>query len=343
MDSENKEKDLIRKYINKQCTAEELQELEKLMLRPGIQHLFDEVLDERFIALTPQTDTEQTHLDELLGKFNNKLNRVHAPVNLTQPAEAIPASVFKIKKYLPYAAIWALVVSGFFAYRFVSVKNGAAIQKVAMREMVNPYGQRSKIILPDSSEVFLGAGSKLTIPEKFTGNLREISLQGEAFFQVTKNPKRPFIIHTGTVQTRVLGTSFKIEAFKNKPLTVSVVTGKVRVDDYAGNIHTSLAVLTPGQKVTYDNGQAIAGKAIIDDTKAWKDGRQVFSGQALAEITDVLERWYNVKVEYKTAKKAEEKISVILNADKPLDNIMKVLSATGHFKYAINGKLITIR
>lgn len=343
MDSENKEKDLIRKYINKQCTTEELQELEKLMLRPGIQHLFDEVLDEGFIALTPQTDTEQTHLDELLGKFNNKLNRVHTPVTPTLSAETNPDRVFKIKKYLPYAAIWALVVSGFFAYQFVSVKNGSAIQKVAMREMVNPYGQRSKIILPDSSEVFLGAGSKLTIPEKFTGNLREISLQGEAFFQVIKNPKRPFIIHTGTVQTRVLGTSFKIEAFKNKPLTVSVVTGKVRVDDYAGNIHTSLAVLTPGQKVTYDNGQAIAGKAIIDDTKAWKDGRQVFSGQALAEITDVLERWYNVKVEYKTAQKAEEKISVILNADKPLDNIMKVLSATGHFKYAINGKIITIR
>lgn len=343
MDSENKEKDLIRKYINKQCTAEELQELERLMLRPGIQHLFDEVLDERFIALTPQTDTEQTHLDELLGKFNNKLNRAQVQVSQTQPYEVKPARIFKIRKYLPYAAIWALVVSGFFVYRLTSVKNEAEIQKVAMHEMVNPYGQRSKIILPDSSEVFLGAGSKLTIPEKFTGNLREISLQGEAFFQVTKNPKKPFIIHTGTVQTRVLGTSFKIEAFKNKPLTVSVVTGKVRVDDYAGNLHTSLAVLTPGQKVTYDNGQAIAGKTIIDDTRAWKDGRQVFNGQALAEITEVLERWYNVKVEYKTARKSEEKISVILNADRPLDNIMKVLSATGHFKYAINGKTITIR
>ncbi|MES2060730.1 MAG: FecR domain-containing protein [Bacteroidota bacterium] len=343
MDLENKEKYLIRKYINKQCTADELEEVQELMLRPGVQHLFDEVLDERFIALTPQKDTEQQRLDQLLNKFNTRLQKPRVNINIAQPNEAKPVRFFQIKKYLPYAAVWALIVSGFFVYRFIAVKNESVIQRVAMREIVNPYGQRSKIILPDSSEVFLGAGSKLTIPEKFTGNLREISLQGEAFFQVTKNPKKPFIIHTGTVQTRVLGTSFKIEAFKNKPLTVAVVTGKVRVDDYTGNTHTSLAVLTPGQKVTYTNGQAIAGKAAIEDTRAWTDGRQVFNQQALNDITDVLERWYNIKIEYKTAKKAGEKISVILNADKPLTNIMKVLSATGHFEYAINGKTITIR
>jgi transmembrane sensor len=343
MDSENKEKALIRKYIDEECTPEELEQLKELMLRPGVQHLFDEILDERFVALSPQKDTGQSRFDQLLSKFNTKLQKPQADDKRTQPDEVKHVRVFHIKKYLPYAAIWALIISGFFAYRFISVKNESVSQQVAIREIVNPYGQRSKIILPDSSEVFLGAGSKLTIPEKFTGNLREISLQGEAFFQVTKNPKKPFVIHTGTVQTMVLGTSFKIEAFKNKPLTVSVVTGKVRVDDYTGNIHTSLAVLTPGQKVTYDNGQPIAGKAVIDDTRTWKDGRQVFNQQALHDITDVLERWYNVKFEYKTAKKAEEKISVILNSDRPLANIMKVLSATGHFKYEINGKIITIK
>ena len=339
MDSENKEKALIRKYIDEECTPEELEQLKELMLRPEVQHLFDEVLDEHFIALTPQKDIGQSHLEQLSVKFNSRLKES----KVTQPAEANPARIFKIKKYLPYAAIWILIVSGFFVYRFANVKNESVARLVAMREMVNPFGQRSKIILPDSSEVFLGPGSKLTIPEKFTGNLREISLEGEAFFQVTKNPKKPFVIHTGTVQTRVLGTSFKIEAFKNKPLTVAVVTGKVRVDDYTRNRHTSLAVLTLGQKVTYNNGRTTAGKAAIEETSAWMDGRQVFNQQALHDITDVLERWYNVKFEYKTAKKAEEKISVILNSDRPLANIMKVLSATGHFKYEINGKIITIK
>jgi len=343
MDLENKEKTLLRKYIDEQCTPGELEQVKNIMLRPDIQRLFDEILDEHFVALNPQKDTGQSRLDQLLGKFNTRLQKTQIDTNITQPEKVRPVRVFQIKKYLPYAAIWALIVFGFFIYRFVNVKNELVTQRVATHEIVNPYGQRSKIILPDSSEVFLGAGSKLTIPEKFTDNLREISLQGEAFFQVTKNPKKPFVIHTGTVQTRVLGTSFKIEAFKNKPLTVSVVTGKVRVDDYTGNIHTSLAVLTPGQKVTYNNGQAIAGKAGIEETRSWKDGRQAFNQQALHDITDVLERWYNVKFDYITAKKAEEKISVILNSDRPLANIMKVLSATGHFKYEINGKIITIK
>ncbi|SDF55708.1 FecR family protein [Mucilaginibacter pineti] len=340
MDLENRNKHLIRKYINKNCTPQEMEELQKLMSLPEVQHLFEEVLSETWTSLEPENDIDQPHLDLQLNKFYNKLN--NQEIDSQRQGKSAFIRVLYQRRYLSYAAIWAVFVIGFFTYRFWSSSKPVAEPRVAMREMVNPYGRRSKIILPDSSEVFLGAGSKLTVPEVFTGNLREISLQGEAFFQVTKNPKKPFIIHTGTVQTKVLGTSFKIEAFKGQPLVVAVVTGKVRVDNYTGKSHSSLAVLTPGQKVTYNHGQAFAGKAVIDDVRSWKDGRQVFNDQTLKNITDVLERWYNVHVQYQNSKKSGERISVILQADRPFNNIMNVLSATGHFKYAVKGNTVII-
>ena len=342
MDLENRNKHLIRKYINKNCTPQEIEELQKLMSLPEIQRLFDEVLSETWTGLHPENNIDQPHLDLQLNKFYNKLSDHENSPRQQEGGKSAFIRVLRHRKYLAYAAIWTVFVIGFFAYRFWYPSKPVAESQVAMRELTNPYGRRSKITLPDSSEVFLGAGSKLIVPEAFTGNLREISLQGEAFFQVTKNPQKPFIIHTGTVQTRVLGTSFKIEAFKDQPLIVAVVTGKVRVDNYIGKRHTSLAVLTPGQKVTYNNGQAIAGKAIIDDVRSWKDGRQVFNNQTLKSITDVLERWYNVQFQYQNTKKAAERISIVLQADRPLNNIMNVLSATGHFKYSIKGKMVII-
>src|SRR6202000_336004 len=99
----------------------------------------------------------------------------------------------------------------------------------------NPRGQRSVVRLSDSTIVYLGPDSKINFPGRFNGKTRELNLEGEAFFQVKKDHQHPFIIHTGDVSTTVLGTSFKITAFKGEPLTVSVATGKVRVDEKQKN------------------------------------------------------------------------------------------------------------
>ncbi|GAA4317849.1 FecR family protein [Mucilaginibacter gynuensis] len=339
MDNTNTKKNLIRKYINKQCTPQELQEIKKLMNSPGIDMLFEEVLSETWTELEAEQNIDQPHLNTQLNKFYNKLG------NDTAGAAQQEAVVKKLnwRKYLSYAAVWTVVIMGFAGYRLFRSNNPASLPRVAMREIANPYGKRSKIILPDSSEVYLGAGSKLTVPESFTGNTRTISLQGEAFFQVTKNPAKPFIIRTGTIQTRVLGTSFKVDAFEGRAMEVAVVTGKVRVDQFAGGKQVSLAILTPGQKMTYANKQATVNEVPINDVSAWQDGKLVFKNQKMSEITEVLERWFNVKFQYKNAAKADERISITLQGNAPLNKIMKVLSATGHFKFSIDAKTVIIK
>lgn len=338
---DNTNKDLIRKYIHGEYRPEELADIRKVMLRPDAQILFDEVLAESWTGLEEEKNTEEPRLNQKLQDFYKKLEREEQLV-LQRSTSAETIVLRRRASYLRYAAVLAIFIFSIGAYKLLKFKKTPLGEQFAMHELSNPNGQRSKIILPDSSEVFLGAGSKLRYPQQFKAGSREVILEGEAFFQVTKNPKRPFIIHTRTVQTMVLGTSFKIEAFHDRPITVAVATGIVRVDDYAGNHKKSLAVLTPGQKVIYSAGAAVLAATDIADVESWKDGRLVFYRRPLKDITTELERWYNVKFQYQRKAKAEELISITLQANIPLSKIIKVLSATGHFNYKIGDRNVTI-
>lgn len=339
---ENKNKILIRKYINQECSPAELEEIKALMLLPDAQQLFDEVLAEGWSGPEAATDVDQPHLNEKLSLFYQKLEAEAESTLAQETSTGHKLLRLSRKKYWSYAAIWSILVLSIGTYSLLKYRKAPAPEQLAFQEIVNPLGQRSRIVLPDSSEVFLGAGSKLRFPKKFVARSREISLEGEAFFQVTKDQHKPFIIHTGTVQTKVLGTSFRIEAFKGKPLVVAVATGKVSVDDYAGNIRKSLAILIPGQKVSYVATRAITGLVDVAELEGWKDARLAFHQQSMQAITNVLERWYNVKFSYENQKKAKEEISIVLQANVPLNKIMKVLSATGHFRYDIKSNHVTI-
>jgi len=341
MEPEHKNKTLIRKYLNHNCTPEEMKEVKRLMLVPGTQQVFDELLSESWTGLEAEQNTDQPHLQEKLQQFYQKLEGEEAQRFHQQEEENI-VRVIKHRTYLRYAAVLVVIFLGLGTYGILQYKKTPVAEQIAMREVQNPRGQRSRIVLPDSSAVYLGAGSRITFPEQFDANSREIALEGEAFFEVTKDPKKPFIVHTGKVQTRVLGTSFKIDAFKNRPLTVAVATGKVRVDEFINETSKSMAILSPGQKVTYDEGIIKTTSTEIDEISGWKAARLVFHNQSLKEITTELERWYNVKISFDKKGKAKEKISVVLQADVPLNKIMKILAATGHFKYHITSRNVSI-
>lgn len=310
---------------------------------PEAAQVFDELMTEHWDGLPAVADTDQLRLNQKLKQFYEKLETEETLIIQLQAQADSNIRRKKLRKYLSYAAVLTLISLGLLSYRTLQLKKTPALEAFAMHEVTNPNGQRARIVLPDSSIVFLGAGSQLKFPEKFANHTREIFLTGAAFFQVTKNPKKPFIIHTGDLQTQVLGTSFKIEAFASLPLTVAVATGKVRVDHLRQGKLESLAVLTPGQQILYNGNHAIQTAVNIDEVRSWKDARLTFHHRKLKDITTELERWYNVKFNYKQASKSTEEISVVLQVDVPLNKIMKVLSATGHFQYQIVDRTINIK
>lgn len=186
----------------------------------------------------------------------------------------------------------------------------------------NKAGQRKVIQLSDGSTIYLGAGSRLQYPEQLTGPTREISLAGEAFFDIVTDPAHPFIIHTGDIATTVLGTSFKIEAFEGQPVTVAVATGKVKVAAQTNGQIKELAVLTSGKQVSWDHRQATLDNVNAGDVATWHKGRLVFNNQSLQEIAAALERWYDVQISFDRAQKAKEKVTVTLFAASNLNTTL---------------------
>lgn len=171
-------------------------------------------------------------------------------------------------------------------------------QTVSIITKENPSGQKSKIFLPDGSEVWLNAESSISFPEVFTDSVRTITLEGEAFFNVIKKAGQPFIVRAGEVSTTVLGTSFNVQAFKNESTAyVALQSGKIKVE--IENDHGNQEMfLEPGQGIRYDRSSHITVVEEFDEEKllGWKDGIISFKDANLEEIVSTLSRWYGVQI-----------------------------------------------
>jgi transmembrane sensor len=323
---------LIEKFLHGGCSAQEEEMVRLFLKKPESEMILNEILSAnqtKDFALFGGENVPHIKQVQWLDTINKRI------VAGTEKSPPIKKS-FNFK----YAAIWtALLITTLSVYLISKPRQ----QSLAYIERSNPNGQRSKITLSDSSVVYLAAGSKLRYPERFLVDKREISLYGEAFFEVTKNPKKPFIIHTGTVSTQVLGTSFKIKAFDHKPLSVEVATGKVRVDEVKGNQIQSLAILMPGQKVVYSGGKASTQDIAITDVTGFKTSQLAFRNSSLFEICETLERWYNVKISFKNQRKSSDRMTLTIDATIPVNKLLNVLAAAGKFHYNIKNNEIIIR
>lgn len=335
------DKALIKKYLDGDCDNIELELVRDFLKQENTQQIFDEVWNEQW--------TDKIKADNVVSNPAQNAdwkNKIHQRIDSLNPeAAVVPIHTPFLKRIAnwQYAAIFAVLFIGAGLWVVTSKKTDEPTI-IAYVEKHNANGRRTIITLPDSSTVYLGPDSKLRYAEKFSGNTREINLEGEAFFEVTKNPNKPFIIHTGVITTKVLGTSFKVEAFLNKPVIVSVSTGKVRVDRHTAGKTESIAVLVPGQTVTWNetNHLKTLGKAVVTDISGWKDGRLVFNQVPLSEIAGILERWYDVDISFNGKKTASKLMKVNLTANVPINTLMKILSVSGQFKYRIQGNHITI-
>lgn len=209
-------------------------------------------------------------------------------------------------------------------------------------------GQQRKLVLPDGTRVTLNAGSSISYPQEFEEDVRKVSLSGEAFFDVKRNEKQPFVIKTGDVVTKVLGTSFNISAYpENKAVQVAVVSGKVKVNAQIGSEDQNACVfLSKSEMATF---QKEAGELIVStyDEKeqiGWKDGMLYFQKSDFHSTILKLERWYGVKFEVAPGVRmdADWRFSGKFQ-DKPLDYILGVMSYPGRFSYKINNSIVKLQ
>jgi transmembrane sensor len=207
-----------------------------------------------------------------------------------------------------------------------------------------PYGQKLTTILPDGSIVKLNSGSTIYYPE-FFDNKREVTLEGEAFFEVERNPDLPFFVKTASIRTAVLGTSFNIKCYgDNTDIEVAVLSGRVSVHHISvNNVILDSIVLDPLQMATFKeaNQKFIEKEFNYNQILGWKDNLICFSNSGIDEILTTLERWYGVQFKVNKAIPKERDFSGDYY-NKSLDAILEGLSYTFDFNFRVNGKTVLI-
>lgn len=210
-------------------------------------------------------------------------------------------------------------------------------------ETYNPKGIRSSILLPDGSKVWLAADSRLKYPRSFAADRRDIYLEGEAFFEVTRNPQKPFVVQLEAGAVRVLGTSFDIKAYKSHhEIITSVATGKVAfIPGYSSNVDTVL--LTPNKKSVYNINSHTTEVRETDAQadKAWIDGILLFDAVTLGEIALALERYYGKTVMFRDERLKKFRYTGKFANNSPAE-ILHYLSKTKAFTYTVSDSLIVI-
>lgn len=324
-------KELLEKYIQDRCTPEELQKVLPYIDTPQGRRELEELLMADWENFVPE-EAE----DGVAGEWQDRLTN--------QAGKKSGKSAILRQSWIGYAAAVLLVTSFGFYFLSQQKRSNEEIQQVAMVEKFNPRGTRTILTLSDSSVVYLGAESRIRYPERFTGTKREVCLEGEAFFEISHNRKKPFIVHTGTVETQVLGTSFKIEAFKDQLLTVSVATGKVSVGHKENSTLTSLAILTPGEMVSWNSSANSTEISHIPmgDVRNLKNGNLAYTDARLDKIAQDLGRWYNTKVVITNPKIAVYQLSITINGKASINGALDAITAATGLKYKITNNQITI-
>lgn len=236
------------------------------------------------------------------------------------------------------AAVLALGgVIGLFVYNQQQV--AVAVKQEVPQQASQPQNLPSLIFLSDGSKVKLKEGSKLLYPQSFSGNIREVTLIGEAFFDIAKDKDRPFIIHAGRLTTRVLGTSFNIKAYEEAESSeVSVITGKVVVS-VAGDSDADIEemILVPNQRAVYSKKQKALRHAALQDqvpAESEKKARLVFNETSLEEIIKVLNAYYDVNITLENNKMKRCLITAELT-DEPIEVSLTIISKAIGAEYEI--------
>ncbi len=252
------------------------------------------------------TSKEKDLLDRLVNETNLK-NSQEPDVSHIQ--REITGTILKrLKKQrrinasrslLKYAAAILVMVVSYFSYSYIKSDSKKTINTAAPVKLVeyySEYGQQSNLILGDGSKIKLNAGTKLSYPEKFTGNQRKLFLEGQAFFDVSSDTTKPFVISTGNIEVKVLGTSFEIKAYKDDDIaTVTVLSGKVKVaiNGKEGNI-----ILGPDDRMVYEmvNNEYKIQRVDAGESIAWVNGVLLFEESILEDVFRQMERWYDLKI-----------------------------------------------
>jgi transmembrane sensor len=311
--------DIIAKYLtHEELSAEEKEEFDQLLA----DEEFNEILSQSSEVVKKSDlffNLKKYNTDKAWEKVNGQLTPKRK--NILQIPWVYRVAAIFLLLFTTSVVVWRLGIN---KQEFCEVTT-------TQYDLSNPV-----VELPDGTKVKLNHGSKLTYPEEFSGETREVSLTGEAFFNVTPNPGRPFIIKTNDASIKVLGTSFNVYAY-NESSTVEVIvkTGKVELfkPDLSEKAAVGKVLLLPGEKGTFDKlNKTVAKEATYSPNNlSWFTHEIEFKYTRLSDVFQTLKRAYNLQITIEEGVDLGQELNATFSQQQP-DYIMEVIAMTQNLK-----------
>lgn len=204
-----------------------------------------------------------------------------------------------------------------------------------LNELIVPYGKSSSITLSDGTIAYLNAGSRLLYSSYFEGNSRKVYLVGEAYFEVSHNPQKPFIVKTNRLNVKALGTSFNVSAYPGDQITeVVLVTGKVGIEENTFKLFGKQQIIFPSQLASFNRrtNKMTVKRVKIDNYTAWHKGYMNFESVDLSRIVLKIERHYNINIKFNDPFLGSKKISGKLKLREDKEDVLQVLASSSSTK-----------
>jgi len=357
---------LIPGYLNGELTAEETRELIVwINLNSANKHYFDEYC-EIWITARASLKNPGYNFQEGFWKFKQKIK-----ANEDLQIGFNKTNLFKI--FTRYAAIFIVTFSLSGLLFYYIGKNRAAKPDLSFSELIVPKGSRAQFFLSDGTAVTLNAGSRLKYDNRFGIKDRIVQLEGEGYFKVAKDSKRPFTVQTSHLNVMALGTEFNVKAYSDdKTIETTLVEGSLKIEEITDKNGTEARVLKPNQKLTFfkedstmvnetaspkektkNNTQPLqVHKSIviprlvtenvnIEPVISWKENRWIFEKQSLLQIAVELERKFDVQINFESERLRTFRFTGIIIAE-PIEQVLEVMSISAPINFKLKGKVVTL-
>lgn len=368
---------LMARKLSGEASAEELQELEQLLWQHPEGNYSMEVMQDLWKS-KPEADRQyaeneyrklayklrQLGSDE--GFFEDNDHYVTEDANDEQPSRK--------RKWLPWSMVLVVLVITASVLFYQQNNNNSNSDKLAAEasarnEIITRYGSKTNLVLPDGSKVWLNAGSKLSYEKSYGNAFREVTLTGEAFFDVVKNTSRPFIIHTSKMEIRVLGTAFNVKCYPDEKKTeTSLIRGSVEI---TLKNRPEKIILKPNEKIVINDEEDTKPVTAANTAKpgstapesqpiftlahltrepvnnkiietSWIDNRLIFSNETFEEIAVKMERWYAVSIRFDNEKLKKKRFTGTFE-NETVSQALSAMQLTLPFNYSIDKDQITIK
>ena len=351
---------LMAKKMAGEATTEEIQELEELMrVHPEWHYSAQHIQDIWGLSMKENLQAaEDAYLRHL-----NRLKKIGVAPAATDDEEADLLNSHpnrNKRKFCLFASIGVAVVVAVLLFIPFGRSSKTAVSETS--EVFTRTGTTTQLLLPDGSKVWLNAGSKLKYNKDFSSGNREVTLEGEAYFEVKHMPDLPFIVHAPTMQVKVLGTSFNVKSYPGELTSeTSVIQGRVEVIPLQKPGQTF--ILKPNDKLVLSNNQekkqeraqelstltatwktityAHSDSSVIETS--WVDNKLAFDDEAFSDVALKMERWYGVKIVFADQEMAQIHLTGTL-INESLQQALEGLQYATNFNFRIdkNKNIVTI-